>query len=208
MHEVREPAIAYGKQKLTVEEYLKFEKDSLEKHEYYQGEIFAMSGASITHNWIFTNLFGLLINKLKGNSCRPYGSVMRMHIPENTLFTYPDISIYCGEPIPTNIDRDTVIQPSAIFEILSPSTRQYNRGGKFKLYRDIPTLKEYVLIDTEAIRVEAFCINEKGLWELHEHRSPGEEVLLNTLKINLSIQDIYEGTTLLKNYNKEKNSGS
>ena len=89
MHEIRDPAIAYGKQKLTIEEYLQFEKASTEKHEYYKGEIFAMSGASNRHNWIFTNLFTTLANKLKGSPCRPYGSDMRMHVPDNTLLLIP-----------------------------------------------------------------------------------------------------------------------
>jgi Uma2 family endonuclease len=206
MQEVREPAIAYGKQKLSIEEYLQFEKKSVEKHEYYQGEVFAMSGANNTHNWIFTNLFGILISKLKGSSCRPYGSDMRMHIPENTLFTYPDISIYCGEPTPTDFDQDTVIKPTVIFEILSPSTKQYDRGEKFRLYRDIPNLKQYILVDTESINVEDFRINEKGFWELHEYRLPNDQVLLPSLRITISIQEIYEGTKLIKAYNQEKNT--
>lgn len=128
MHEVREPAIAYGKQKFTVEEYLQFEKASNEKHEYYKGEIFAMCGASNRHNWIFTNLFGNLVSKLKGSSCRPFGSDMRMHILKNTLFTYPDISIYCGDPESTGFDLDTVVNPTIILEILSRSTEQFDRA--------------------------------------------------------------------------------
>lgn len=129
MHEVREPAIAYGKQKLTIEEYLLFEKASNQKHEYYKGEIFAMSGASNRHNWIFTNLFGSLVNKLKGSPCKPFGPDMRMHILQNTLFTYPDISIYCGDPTSASFDMDTVVNPTIIIEILSRSTEQYDRGN-------------------------------------------------------------------------------
>jgi Uma2 family endonuclease len=200
MHEVREPVIAYGKQKLSIEEYLQFEKASNEKHEYYQGEIFAMSGASNSHNWIFTNLFVGMANKLKGSPCRPYGTDMRMHIPENTLFAYPDISIYCGPAQPTDFDQESFLHPSVIFEILSPSTRQYDRGEKFKLYRDIPTLKEYVLVDSESIRVENFQINEKGFWELHEHKLPDDLVTISFLQICISLREIYDGTILLKYY--------
>lgn len=151
MHEIREPAIAYGKQKLSIEEYLQFEKASTEKHEYYKGEVFAMSGANNRHNWIFTNLFTGLANKLKGNTCRPYGSDMRMHIPENTLFTYPDISIYCGDPASTGFDEGSFVNPTVITEILSPSTRGYDHSEKFRLYRDIKSLKQYVLVDTDFI---------------------------------------------------------
>ncbi len=106
---VNEPVIAYQKRHYTVEEYLEMEKASTEKHEYFLGEIFpmhrdpdledinSMSGAAFNHNLIFSNVFGVLAHKLKGSKCIPFGSDMRMHIPENTLFTYPDISIYCNE---------------------------------------------------------------------------------------------------------------
>ena len=140
--ELREPVVAYGKKHLTIEEYLAFEKASEQKYEYYQGEVFAMSGASSRHNLIFSNLFTDIGGKLKGSSCKPYGSDLRIHIPDNTLFTYPDITIICGDIIPSDYDNDTAIQPSVIIEILSESTRNYDHGGKFILYRDIPALKE------------------------------------------------------------------
>jgi len=200
MHEIREPAIAYGKQKLTIEEYLQFEKASNEKHEYYKGEIFAMSGASNRHNWIFKNLYGNLAHQLKGNPCQPFGPDMRMHILENTLFTYPDISIYCGDPTLTSFDEDTVVNPTIIIEILSRSTEQYDRGNKFKLYRDIPTLKEYILVDSESIRVESFQLNEKRLWELHEYRFLTEVLSIPALQLTIPLSEIYEGTKLVRNF--------
>lgn len=200
MHEVREPAIAYGKQKLTIEEYLQFEKTSTEKHEYYKGEIFAMSGASNRHNWIFKNLYGNLVHQLKGNPCQPFGPDMRMHILENTLFTYPDISIYCGDPASAGFDVDTVVNPTIIIEILSRSTEEYDRGNKFKIYRDIPTLKEYILVDSESIDVEAFRINDKGLWELEEYRFLTEVLIIPTVQLSISLSEIYEGTKLVRNF--------
>lgn len=99
MDEVREPAVAYGKNKFTPEEYLQMEKASVKKHEYYKGEIFDMSGAGTRHNIISINLITSISIQLKGNPCRPYGSYMRINIPENYLFTYPGISIICGEVI-------------------------------------------------------------------------------------------------------------
>lgn len=200
MHEVREPAIAYGKQKFTIEEYLQFEKSSTEKHEYYKGEIFAMSGASNRHNWIFKNLYGILAHQLKGNPCQPFGPDMRVHIPENTLFTYPDISIYCGDPASTGFDLDTVINPTIIIEILSRSTEQYDRGNKFRLYRDIPTLKEYILVDSESIDVEAFRINDKGFWELEEQRFLTEVLFIPTLQLTIPLSEIYDGSKLISNF--------
>lgn len=189
--EVKEAAVSYNKQHYTVEEYLQMERASNEKHEYYQGEIFAMAGANHRHNFIFSNVFGEISIQLKNSNCRPFGSDMRMHIPENTLFTYPDISIYCGNP--TIINEDTLIQPTIIIEILSKSTRDYDRGTKFNLYRDIPTLKEYMLIDTEKVTIEVFRINTHNKWELQEYKTLQQTVQLPTVGISFSMQEIYNG---------------
>jgi Uma2 family endonuclease len=199
--EVKEAAVSYSKQHYTIEEYLQMERASNVKHEYYQGEIFAMAGANPRHNFIFSSIFGELCIQLKNSSCHPFGSDMRMYIPENTLFTYPDISIYCGDPITTELDEDTVIQPTIIIEILSKSTRDYDRGTKFSLYRDIPTLKEYMLIDTEKIGVEVFRINAHNQWVLQEYKMLQQTVQLLTVGVSLSIQNIYKGTRLAKPVN-------
>ncbi|WP_316823969.1 Uma2 family endonuclease [Pedobacter miscanthi] len=158
---VNEPAVAYQKRRYTVEEYLEMEKEATVKHEYYQGEVFAMSGAGNNHNQIFSNVFVEIGINLKGKACSPYGSDMRMNIPENTLFTYPDISIYCNGLTPSDVDQETFISPIVIIEILSPSTKNYDRGKKFNLYKDIPSLKEYIMIDSESVSVEAYYIDEE-----------------------------------------------
>jgi Uma2 family endonuclease len=195
--EVREPAIAYGKKKLTIEEYLEFEKDSIEKHEYYRGEIFAMSGTLVTHNIIASNTFGLLYQKLKGKGgCRPFNSDLRIHIEKNTLFTYPDISVICGEVITLNDDNFNALNPTVIIEILSQSTKNYDRGDKFKLYRDIDSLKEYILIDSLSVGIEAFRLNEHSHWELEEYKTIDEVLQIPTLDVALSIKEIYDGTKL------------
>jgi Uma2 family endonuclease len=196
MHDVREPAVAYGKTQLSEEEYLSFEKASQTKHEYYQGEIFAMSGAGRRHNIIFSNLFGLLAYSLKGKSCQPFGSDMRLHIPENTLYTYPDITIYCGEVKPSEKDEDTSILPTVVIEILSPSTKEYDRGTKFKLYRGIPSLREYILIDTEIINVEIFTLTTNNTWQLNELKDLNDRLTIQTVDFKVSLLDIYEGTKL------------
>ncbi len=213
MIEVREPILAYGKRKLTIEEYLAFERSSEKKHEYYQGEVFLMldelpggtsesavyakSGASQTHNIISVNVIGELYIRLKGKPCRPYGSDMRVHIPHNTLFTYPDISVFCGDLEQSN--EDTVVGPTIIFEILSPATKNYDRGDKFKLYRDIPSLKEYILVDTDNINIEAFRINKSGHWELEEYKTQSDILEIPTLSIDLPLELIYQHTSLIKN---------
>jgi len=194
--EVHEPAVAYGKQKISIEEYLEMENASLEKNEYYKGEVFAMPGAKVQHVNISDNILADLKQKLKGKSCKPYGSDLRIHIQSNTLFTYPDISIICGEIITLNDDEYNVLNPSVIIEVLSKSTRNYDRGDKFKLYRDIPTLKEYVLVDSETINIEAFRLNENNHWELEEYNSVENILFIKTVDEKIAISEIYEGVNI------------
>lgn len=192
--EVREPAIAYGKKILTAEEYLEWERQQIEKHEFFQGEIFAMSGASIRHNVIFRNFYSELCIKLKGRPCQPYGSDLRVHIPQNTLYTYPDISVFCGDLMDNN--DDNLIEPTVLIEILSPSTRNYDKGAKFTLYRDIPSLKEYIMVDSESVNIECFRINERNKWELEEYKSSAEILAIPCLNISIPVTEVYEGTKL------------
>ena len=193
---LHEPAIAYSKQKMSIEEYLAFENGASEKHEYYQGEVFAMSGAKVTHNEIVMNTATTINQFLKGKPCKPYNSDQRIYIEKNTLFTYPDISIFCNGIITLNNDEWNAVNPSVIIEVLSPGTKDYNRGMKFKLYRDIDSLTEYILIDSESINVEAFAINQKGLWELREYKNISETLLIQTIQMEISLLALYEGTKL------------
>jgi Uma2 family endonuclease len=119
-----------------------------------------------------------------------------VHIEKNSLFTYPDITIICGEVITLNDDDFNVLNPSIIFEVLSPSTRSYDRGEKFSLYRDIPTLREYILVDSESVQVEAYYINESGVWALKEYENPDEVLEIPTIQVSVSLKDIYEGVSL------------
>ena len=194
--EVKEPAIAYGKRKYSIEEYLELENAATEKHEYYQGEIFAMSGAKMPHNWVTRNLLFSLMLKQKGKPCQPFGSDIRIHIEKNTLFTYPDISVICDEPMSLNDDGLNFLNPTIIFEVLSPSTRKYDREEKFKLYQDIPTLKEYVLVEPEAIYIEAWRINNQGAWEIKTYNDINETLELPAIAVSLELKDIYEDTNL------------
>ena len=190
--EVNEPALAYGKEKISIEEYLTTENAADEKHEYYKGEIFAMSGAKMPHNRITANLLISLGLKLKGKRCQPYGSDARIHIESNTLFTYPDISIICGEVITLNNDDYNVLNPTVIIEVLSKSTKNYDRGEKFKLYRDIATLKEYILVDSESIHMEVFRLNENGRWELEEYNSLSDVVIIKAIEATVSVSEVYD----------------
>lgn len=155
-----------------------------------------MAGAGSRHNIIFKNTFGNLFIALKGKNCQPYGSHFRIHIPENSLFTYPDISIICGDIINSKEDENTATQPAIIIEILSPFTKNHDRGEKFMLYRAIPALKEYILIDSESIHAEHFAINKEGLWQLKEYNKPEEKIMIETLNLQLLLQEVYEGSKL------------
>ncbi|CAN5172300.1 Uma2 family endonuclease [soil metagenome] len=194
--EVRDPAIAYGKEKMSIEAYLEMENAADEKHEYYKGEIFAMSGAKVPHNTITGNLFIALGQQLKGKKCKPFNSDQRIHIPSNTLFTYPDISIICGEIITLNNDDYNVLNPTVIIEVLSKSTKNYDRGEKFKLYRDIATLKEYIVVDSESIHIEVFRLNENGHWELEEYNSLTDSVTIKAVNEAVFLSEIYDGVRI------------
>ena len=192
-NELKEPDPKYSY--ISAEDYLVEERDAFEKHEYYQGEVFAMRGASLRHNKIFSNLFGDLAHKLKGKSFQPFGSDLRIHIPKNTLYTYPDISIICGEPNLTDGKFDTATSPSVIIELLSKSTRNYDKGDKFTLYRDIDSLQEYILIDSEKIYVEKHIRNSDKSWPHTDYTSIEDSFLIHTIELILTLKDIYRGIT-------------
>ena len=194
--EVKEPAIDYSKQKISIKEYLEMENASVEKHEYYQGEVFAISGAKVPHVMICDNILFALKQKLKGKSCKPFGSDLRIHIEANTLFTYPDISIVCGDIVTLNDDNFNVLNPSVLIEVLSKLTKSYDRGDKFKLYRDLPTLREYVLVDSESIGVEIFRLNTTQHWELEEYDKGAEGFKIHTVDVFLLMNEVYEGMKL------------
>ena len=172
------------------------ENASPEKHEYYHGEVFAMSGAKVPHVIITGNIFAALKQKLKGKSCKAFGSNLRIHVKANTLFTYPDISIVCGDIITLNNDNFNALNPSVLIEVLSATTKNYGRGDKFKLYRDIPSFKEYVLIDSENIGVEIFRLNAMQHWEPEEYNKNAEGFEIRTVDVFLLLSEVYEAVGL------------
>ena len=194
--ELHEPAVAYGKVKMSIEAYLEMENAADEKHEYYKGEIITRPACKVSHNIITGNFFGVIGNKLKGKNCQPFGSDARIHIESNTLFTYPDISIICGEIITLNNDDYNVLNPTVIIEVLSKPTKNYDRGEKFKLYRDIATLKEYILVDSESIHIEKFRLNENGHWELEEYNSLSDAVIIKAINETIVLSEIYDGVPI------------
>jgi len=187
---VREPIVAYGKKVFSIEEYLEYENASQEKHEYYNGEIFAMAGASDDHAAIETNLIISLGNALKKSHCKPRVSSKRIHIPSNTLFTYPDITIGCKDAWPESETR--AVLPKVIIEVLSKSTRKYDRGQKFELYKDIPSLQEYILVDSQKLAIDIYRKTIRNTWELQQYRKMDRSIEIKSLNIKISIKMIYE----------------
>ncbi|WP_221394119.1 Uma2 family endonuclease [Dyadobacter sp. NIV53] len=177
------------------EEYLEMEREADYKSEYYRGEIFAMAGASHNHNRITENMSIDIGSFLKGKSCRTYSSDLRMYIPSNGLYTYPDLLIVCGKNEYRDDKKDTVLNPAIIIEVLSESTSGYDRGEKFHFYRSIPSLKEYVLIDSLSVAAEVFKKNDEGVWFLaSEAYDISESIELGSIDLKLNLADIYADT--------------
>ena len=185
-----QPIIMY-----SAEEYLELERAADYKSEYYRGEIFAMAGAGFNHNRITSNLSIEIGLSLKGKSCQSFSSDMRVHIPENTLYTYPDLVIFCGKPNFQDDKTDTLLNPSVIIEVQSPSTGEYDRGQKFHLYRSISSLVEYVLIDSRRLSAEVHRKGDNGLWTLvSEAYSIDESIEISHIDLRLQMADIYAQT--------------
>jgi Uma2 family endonuclease len=179
---------------LTSEEYLETERAATYKSEYYQGEIFAMAGAGNNHNIITANLTGMLYGFLRGKGCTVYPSDMRLHIPENGLYTYPDVMVICGKKEFLDDKKDTMTNPVLVVEVLSESTESYDRGRKFGFYRSIPPLREYLLVDSQRIHAERYLKNESGIWELHDSSGLEGHLHLSSVNFDLPLAELYEGT--------------
>jgi Uma2 family endonuclease len=142
------------------------------------------------------NIATTLKNKLKGGPCKPKNNDTRVHIPEKKLFTYPDVSVVCGEAKYLNDDKTNLLNPTVIFEVQSPSTKSYDRNEKFELYKTILTLKEYVLVDSETIRVEVRQKQHNGTWIPFIYESLNETLTLKSTSTELALKEIYEDVRL------------
>jgi Uma2 family endonuclease len=177
--------------KHTMEEYLVLEEKSVEKHEYYQGEIFAMAGASIQHNQITSNTHIAIGSYLQNKHCQIFQSDLKIHAATNSLITYPDLSIVCGAIETLEQHKQIVTNPSVLIEILSPTTQDYDRGGKFKLYRDITSLQEYILISSTETLVEKYTKQSNGTWVLQEYKTKDAVMHITTIDMQLHVDTLY-----------------
>jgi Uma2 family endonuclease len=184
-------AVAQPIQKLTEAEYLDLERKAEFKSEFFEGEMFAMAGGSLRHSLIATNLGREFGNKLQGKRCVPFNSDLRLKIESTGLFTYPDLSVVCGEPQFADVQPDTITNPTVIVEVLSDSTEAYDRGKKFEHYRRIPSLQEYLLVSQNEPRVEQFIRGDAGQWLLREAAGLDASLELPSLQVTVALREIY-----------------
>ncbi|MBF0469321.1 MAG: Uma2 family endonuclease [Desulfamplus sp.] len=181
-----------NKEGITPEEYLEFEKNSETRHEYFDGEIFAMTGASPGHNLINTNIASELRNHFiaKGSACRIYQSDQRVKIESIDKFTYPDISVACeGRFADGSIP--SLLNPVVIIEILSDSTELYDRGVKFQHYRLIPSLKEYILVSQHSCLVEKFVRSNGGKWVFSSYEGMDKTIIIEAVQCEIALSEVY-----------------
>jgi Uma2 family endonuclease len=179
--------------RLELDEYLALERAGEVRHEYLRGELFAMVGASRTHNLIVTRLVVALHTRLRERGCEVYSNDMRVRVPATDFVAYPDVVVACGEPAFHDRQADTLLDPVLIVEVLSPSTSDYDRGGKFAHYRSIPSLRDYLLVAQSAVHVEHFAREADGTWRLSETSDPAAIIEIPTLGCALPVAEIYDG---------------
>ena len=186
---------AVPKPKLTADEYLARERVAAFKSEFYQGEVFAMAGAGFDHNQVKDNLIRHIGNALDGSGCRTVSSDQRVRVSASGLYTYPDVAVVCG---PAQFDdefRDNLTNPRAIIEVLSDSTAAYDRGAKFRLYRGIPSLQEYVLVDPAQVLIERHVRRPDGWLAVPELTDPAGTLAFESVPAAVPVGRVYEGVT-------------
>ena len=180
----------------TPEEYLALERAAEFRSEYYIGEIFAMAGGSRAHARITMNLSIGIGSQLRGRPCEAHAHLIRVEIDHGRAYVYPDLVAVCGEAIFKDAAFDTLTNPSLVIEVLSPSTEGYDRGLKAALYRQIESLREYVLVAQDRVSVELFRRTEDGAWRLIDLREPSDTLSLESIGCAVTLADVYERVAL------------
>jgi Uma2 family endonuclease len=184
------------KSNYTIEEYLEFELNSDERHEYINGEIVPMTGGTPEHNEIASILNAILRISLKGKPYSIFVADQRLWIPDRNLYTYPDVMVI-QRPIQLQTGRtDTITNPLAIAEVLSKSTKSYDRDEKFAAYRTIPTFQEYLLIDQYTPHVEQYSKTDSQKWIFSEYDGLESSLVLASIPVEIRLVDLYEGIEL------------
>ena len=182
---------------LTPEEYFAWEEQQLTRHEYIDGRVYAMSGGSKNHSLISVRLITLFANHLEGGGCETGNSDLRVNIAGTSNYTYPDVSVTCDER-----DQDTtqyITYPCLIVEVLSDSTEAYDRGGKFRMYRNNPVLRDYLLVSSTRVEMDLYQRQESGGWMILNYQA-GDVVELRSINLSFPIEQVYRGLTLTPEY--------
>ena len=178
---------------VTEAEYLELEAGSLEKHEFVNGEIIAMAGASLEHRSIQINLTTALKTRLRRGPCQPHGPELRVHTSETGLYAYPDVVVFCGEPELADTNPPSLLNPRVVIEVLSESTEGHDRGVKVAHYRHRATVDAIVLVDSRRRMIEIQTRNANGTWTLDE-RTAGD-LTIAVLDVIIPFDEVYEGVT-------------
>jgi Uma2 family endonuclease len=178
---------------LTPEQYLELERAVPEKHEYIDGDMVAMSGGSPAHSSIAANLIRKLPLNIGDRRCRIFTSDLRVSVYWSRLITYPDVTVVCGKPEYTDEKRDTVANPTLLIEVLSPSTEAHDRGKKANLYRFIPSLLEFLLINQCPVEIDHYRRLPDGTWQIVALREMSDSVQLDSLGCSFPVAEVYEG---------------
>jgi Uma2 family endonuclease len=176
----------------TEEQYLEIDRAAERKSEYYDGEMFAMSGASFVHNVVVANIVGILHAQLRGNPCGVIPSDMRLRIGPRGRYAYPDVTVVCGKPELLDGRKDILLNPTVPVEVLSPSTADLDRGFKFVAYTAIPSLRQYVLVAADRPSIEVFTREPDGRWVQAKAARLEDSVELDSIGCKLSLADVYE----------------
>lgn len=188
-----------GKQHYTVEEFFVLLEQSEDKFEYHDGEIYMMSGGTPNHNIISLNTARRILEGLDDKDCICFNSDMKVNIARYRSYVFPDISVVCGSLQLTEGRNDTITNPVLIVEVLSPSTEGYDRGDKFKMYRSLPSLKEYVLISPNEPTVEVFWKQDDQHWLYQVFQGLDAKVPFQTIEHTIPLQSIYSKVQLDSN---------
>ena len=187
----------------TREEYLAMEDAAEYRSEYYKGEFFAMPGGSINHNRIVGNLFTKLNLALVNSKCEAFMTDVKVWIEQKDLFTYPDVIVVCGKPKFYKGRDDTITNPIIIIEVLSDSTKNYDRIEKFEFYRTLASFEEYILIDEYRVHVEHFYLESKGKWIYTDNNNLNDVLRFNKIELQVSLKDIYNRVEFKKEEKSE-----
>jgi Uma2 family endonuclease len=191
--EIREGVIERQPQPYySPEEYLKLEEAAEFKSEYHDGKIIPMTGGTPNHNRIALNFSGAMNFALKGQACDVFMNDMRLWIPYKRIYTYPDVMLVAGKLEFAEGRKDTIANAMMVGEVLSKSTASYDRGDKFKLYRSIPSFREYVLVDQYEMHVEQFCKTDENQWVLSEYDGADAVLKLSCVEFEMSLGEIYD----------------